>query len=265
MSSYVNNISIYGLMNRNAFIDETSPGLSFYKNKDRSKITVCRNRLAEELERNYKQINYMYLDSEPSIKNSYSMSQVTSIISSDYFTGMPGKKFIDLRHTVNQLSKKIKAVPLSVEMLKDVDAMIEGWRYDDNGGMKYGWQEHAGIDKAIVTKYCTDSDFRIFTFGYAFYYDYICIGYAIMSKEPSEFHNGIPEFSYLTRKVRNIYKLRNLTEYIDWFMFSKVYGICKSDFLINWGCSSKGVLWYKTHKWPVYKLEEKWFGTIKNN
>ena len=38
-----------------------------------------------------------------------------------------------------------------------------------------------------------------------------------------------------------------------------------TDFLINWGCSSGGVHWYKTHKWPLYSTTPRWFMTIKNN
>ena len=48
-------------------------------------------------------------------------------------------------------------------------------------------------------------------------------------------------------------------------MFNQVYRKCNEDFLINWGCSDGGVYWYKTHKWPVYKIVPKWFVTYYPN
>lgn len=258
MSSYINEISINGLMNRTAFIDESSPFLSFYKTKDKSKICVCCAQLPEFVEKNYKQINYMYLDSDPKIKGAYSKNNVLSYIDSGYFTGMYGKKYRGIRHAYNKNKDKIIAIPLSKLNVNDVLEMIERWRY--NEGYHYRWQEHAGIDKAIVNRYVNGQLHNIL--GYAFYYNDICVGYATISTKQYAI-DKIPEFHYITRKVSNSLGLKHLTEYIDWFMFSKIYELCKTDFIINWGASDGGVYWYKTHKWPLYKLEEKWFLTIK--
>ena len=264
MSSYINEISIYGLMNKTSYIDESSPFLSFYKTKDKSKIAVCRCPLPEFSEKQYKQINYMYLDEDPNVKGTYSKNNVLSYIDTGYFTGMKGNKYRSIRHPVNINKDRIKAVPLSLENCNDVIDCIERWRY--NEGYHYRWQEHAGIDKALVNRYANGQLKDII--GYTFYYDNICVGYATIStKEYIEknYETGtqIPEFHYITRKVSNQLGLKHLTEYIDWFMFSKIYELCKSDFIINWGCSDGGVYWYKTHKWPIYKLEPKWFVTIK--
>ena len=251
-------------MNKNCFFNNDSANsLSFYKVKNKSKTTICRNRVSQAEEKKYTHISYMYMDEKPDIKGASSMDMVISSINNEFFTGMPGKKYIDIRHTVNKYKNKIIAVPLSNSNMDDAIEMVEKWRYDNNGGMKYGMREHAGIDKNIIRLYCNnDIMLASNTFAYVFYYENECIGYACMSNKPE---NKDLEYIYLTRKVRNHLKLRNLTEYIDWFMFSKVYELCKSDFLINWGCSSGGVLWYKIHKWPVYSLEKKWFGSFCPN
>ena len=52
MGNYVNDLSIYGLMNKNAFINYDSDKLSFYKNKIKSKV-VFFERLTEDEESKY--------------------------------------------------------------------------------------------------------------------------------------------------------------------------------------------------------------------
>ena len=253
-------------MNKNCFLNYDEDILSFYKVKNKSKIVVIGERLDEEDEKKYTHISYMYLNEKPDIKGSRSMSMVLSYIAPDFFTGMKGKKFIDIRHTVNQCSQKITAVPLQECRCWDVLHMIEDWRYRDDGGMKYGMREHAGIDKNIIKQICNNENKYLIdnTISYAFFEGHVCLGYACMSKITYDV-DGINEFHYLTRKVSNKHHIRNLTEYVDWFMFSKLYETCKSEFIINWGCSDGGVLWYKMHKWPLYRVEPKWFASIYPN
>ena len=59
MLNYINELSIYGLMNKNAFINYDVDVLSFYKTKNKKKV-VFFNKLTEEEESKYEQINYMY-------------------------------------------------------------------------------------------------------------------------------------------------------------------------------------------------------------
>ena len=74
------------------------------------------------------------------------------------------------------------------------------------------------------------------------------------------------ETSYLIRKCL-VENRRNLTEYIDWYTFNETMeknSLEKEEgIVINWGCSSGGVAWYKKNKWPIYKLEKKWFSNLK--
>ena len=103
----------------------------------------------------------------------------------------------------------------------------------------------------------------------SFWYEDRCIGYSMIERYASNIENDLFEYKYLTRKVLNEPGLRNITEYIDWRTFYQVYSNHKiyhpesNKFLVNWGCSSGGVHWYKTHKWPVYSTDKKWFLTIK--
>lgn len=282
MSNYINENSIWGLMNRYASLNkEIGTGLSFFKTKNKKKV-VFFEKQSKEIEDQFSQVNYMYLNKDPNIKGSYSVDQITSIIDSELFNNPRGKKYREIRETVNKysFSKHINVYGLYPSNVKDVLDMIEEWRYLNNGGMKYGWQEHAGIDKAIVIRYINkylsnkndrseNKDFpNVYTNlrGYVFYLNGKCIGYSIIDLTPTE-NDGLPEFKYLTRKVLNLKELRNITEYIDHQTFFNTWLINNRPpkFLINWGCSSGGVKWYKTHKWSLYKLEKKWFYTIKND
>ena len=129
MSNYINDISIWGLMNRNCFLNHDNPdSLSFYKVKDKSKITICKDRMCEDDEKRFTHISYMYLDEKPDIKGCKSMNMVLSHIVPDFFEGMKGKEYIDIRHTVNQCNKKIHIEPLNSSNYNDVFKMIEDWR-----------------------------------------------------------------------------------------------------------------------------------------
>ena len=267
MLNYINELSIYGLMNRNAFINYDADVLSFYKTKNKKKV-VFFNKLTEEEESKYEQINYMYLDEDPNDKRAFSMEQIVSIINDDMFVSMPGKAYREIRETVNKYKNKINIKPINKETAPYIIDMIEKWRYMDNGGMKYGLQEHTGIDKAIISRYI-NKKLNEPIIAMSFWYEDRCIGYSMIERYASNIENDLFEYKYLTRKVLNEPGLRNITEYIDWRTFYQVYSNHKiyhpesNKFLVNWGCSSGGVHWYKTHKWPVYSTDKKWFLTIK--
>lgn len=265
MANYINERSIVGLMNKNGIICEDYP-MSFYKVKNKSKIVVCGERLSEEDEQKYKQVNYMYLNEDPKIKGSYKMTQVISEIHPyEMFCSLPGKKYREIRETNHKFAKMLYSNRLSTEWLckenyEDVINMINEWEYSEKGGKKYMWQSHPGIDKNVVTRY-VNGELKG-CFAIVFYIDDKCVGYSCC--EIGKFDTPNQEIKYLTRKTLNNY--RNLTLFVDWYTFYKLHQGIGFDhtFKINWGCSSGGVLDYKTKKWPVYSLEDKWFLTIKN-
>lgn len=268
MTNYINSVSIFGMMNRLSFQDnDLQSDLGFYKKKDKSKVVYFKNRVQDESR--YIQINYMYLDVDPKDKKSYSSEQIISKISTESVETLPGKKFREIRETRNKYKNKIVVKDITSDNLQDVIDMIEKWRYLDNGGWKYGFNEHAAIDKAIAKRY-VETDLSNHIYAFAFYYNNECIGYSTIEKIPKNKLDDLFEYKYLTRKALLLKEFRNLTEYIDWYTFNYIYNRHKeqfnsTEFLINWGCSSGGVKWYKTHKWPLYKLIPKWFLTIKNN
>lgn len=259
MSNYVNNISVYGLMNKNCFINNSSEKLSFFKTKNKKNVVFFE--MVDDISE-YNQVFYMYLDNEPkNIKGAYSSNQITSILRRELFEDMPGKKYREIRESVNKYKNIIKVNDITTYNIDSILSMIEEWRYMNNGGMKYGWQEHAGIDKSIVNRYVNGELKGVL--GYSFWYCNKCIGYSIIEKNHSDVIDGYNEFKYLTRKVLNT--KRNITEYVDWYTFKTLYDKYKyNNFLINWGCSSGGVHWYKTHKWELYREEKKWFCKISN-
>ena len=266
MSNYINDISIWGLMNKNAFINTDINKLSFYKVKNKSKVVLFD--YDENLAKQYKQTNFMYMNTQPNnIKGTYSMDQITSVINKAYFdntTKLPNNRYKEVMSTVRRYTKlnNITAKIITQDDETNIVDMIEKWRYMENGGIKFGWREHSAIDKACVNKYITDTKFRKKTIGLVFYNNDICIGYSLIAN----FIDNENEIKYLTRKVICISGFRNLTEYIDWLTFKTVWEyLNKPDNLyINWGCSSGGVHWYKTHKWIIHSLEKKYFLTVKN-
>ncbi|MBO5003729.1 MAG: hypothetical protein J6D03_00380 [Clostridia bacterium] len=269
MLNYINDLSIYGLMNKNSYINYDTNHLSFYKTKNKKRVVFFR-RYDDVDESVYDQINYMYMDDDPHDNRAVCMEQIVSILDNHMFEDMPGKKYREIRETIHKYKNYITIKPINKDTKDAVIDMIERWRYMENGGMKFGWQEHAGIDKAIIDRYIK-YDWRESIIGMSFWIDNLCVGYSMIERFASGIDNDILEYKYLTRKVTNNPGLRNLTEYIDWLTFKQLYRNHKiyhpesNKFLVNWGCSTGGVHWYKTHKWPVYSTEKKWFLTIKNS
>lgn len=272
--NYVTPVSIYGLMNKNCFINPDSPSRSFWKTRAQTKLTKCVSPLdIATFSSNHpeiKQINFMYLDAPiGSIKGEILMDQIESVIDSSFLEGnITRPKHRDLFESIQKYKKAINVITdadLVKSRLDEIIAMIEAWRYSQQGGMKYGWVEHAGIDKACIRKYVEDEDFRNKVDFYLFVDSTSnkVVGYSMAEKKIYTNDESIPEMVYLVRKCLTEGR-RNITEYVDWWTFNKTMKKNSLDRLIvNWGCSSGGVHWYKTHKWPVYKIEKKWFATWK--
>lgn len=268
---YVNNNSIYGMMNKNCEVIFDNSYSSFYKTKNKKKITVFNHILSKDEEEKYDEVNYMYMDEKPSANGAYKLTNVISLIEHDLFDNLNRKEHKELFETYRKFSKLgIKFVDYDSNdenMKVQLFEMIEKWRYADNGGMKYGWQEHAGIDKSFFKRYDLMSEYDKNKFQVLiFYLNDELIGYSVIERE-FIYKDRFPKFSYLIRKC--LMSERNITEYIDYITFYSLWNDLKlsirhPDFLIDWGASSKGVLWYKTHKWKVYNLKDVWFYKVKN-
>lgn len=279
MHNYVNRLTCLAMMNRNCVFDGASGRLRFWKSKARNRL-VAFGDSDMAYPRGLKQVSRMYLDSDPKVKGSYSMDEIVSEIDcAEFFDGkgpekriLNGKRFAEMRGAVNKWSRRmaageLTAEPLCAANLDDVLAMLEKWRYMDNGGMKYMWQERAGCDKAFCSRIVSDFEgisgeiiATVFRLGGE------CAGYSTIPKSPTSYAaNGTPEVTYLTRKVVNSEGRRDLTEFVDWHTFREFRRANPEigAFLVNWGASSGGVKWYKTHKFPLHDVEPKWFVTLK--
>ena len=261
--SYVDRISIWGLMNKNASLCTKYPQPAHYRVKSCKKISVyCSSPIPDESQ--YDEINYMYLDKDPNVKGSTCMDEIVSDIDSEnYFRELPGREYREIRETRNKYINKIETRAITTDNYLDVLNMIEKWRY--SSGMKYGWQEHAGIDKALIKRYIEDPQrWNKDVIMTSFWIEERCIGYSCIERNSLQKRENLPEYVYLTRKVLNDLSMRNITEYIDWWTFREIYRTNGDErFLVNWGCSSGGVHWYKTHKWKLYSLTKKWFYKYK--
>ena len=273
---YVNNNSIYGMMNKNCEVIFDNSYCSFYKTKNKKKITVFNHILSKDEEEKYDEVNYMYMNEKPNVKGAYKLTNVISLMKHDLFDNLNRKEHKELFETYKKFNNKginiVEYDPYNDDMKIQLFDMIEKWRYADNGGMKYGWQEHAGIDKSFFQRYDKMEKLQQEKFQVLLFYlpneefVYECIGYSVIEREYS-YLDLKPKFSYLIRKC--IMNDRNITEFVDYITFNSLFNYHKFDsdggidFLIDWGASSGGVLWYKTHKWKVYKLEDKWFYKVK--
>ena len=216
----------------------------------------------------------MYLDEPLNVKGEFKMEQITSIIDNTYnIDNLCRQNHKEIYETYRKYKDKI-IVNTDISYIEsrydDIFDMIETWRYADYGGMKYMWQERAGVDKSFIKRYLENTWLQDNSLIYLFTYKDTedIIGYSVMPKV-YEIENDIPMFSYMLRKCilkSDKYNLRNITEYIDWYTFNDTLRTYNFDkILINWGCSEKGVKWYKIHKWDLYKLENKWFYNYKQN
>lgn len=277
--SYINNNSLYGMMNKNCTPIFNNSYCSFYKTKNKKNLCVFNHKLSDSDETQYDEINYMYMDDKPNIKGAYKLTNVISIIDSNMFTNFNRHTNKEIYETYKKfVNKGYNVVEYDIynkDQKNDIISVIEKWRYADNGGMKYKWQEHAGIDKSFFERYekmesWERDKFQVLLF-YLFNNDtaaYEIVGYSVIEREYG-WMDKMPKFSYLIRKC--LMNERNITEFIDYITFRTLFGHCDfylddgQDFLVDWGASSGGVLWYKTHKWKTYKLEDKWFYKIKNH
>lgn len=277
MSNYINKHSILGLMNKNAYLNIDVTELSFYKTKAKNKVVFFKE-LSEEDEAKYTEVNYMYLDEKPErkIKGMYKMSEVISVFDNKYFRNIRLCTDKELYQTLRKYRinrEELKIIEFSQvnpadykELQEDIVKMIEVWRYSDKGGMKYGWQEHAGIDKAFFERFFKmkpeeQDEYQVLFFVY----QGTLMGYSVIEKEPDI--NG--EYKYLIRKCITESPdgagWRNLCLYIDYITFEQLW--MRNDlnkFYVNWGASSRGALWYKMHKFPLFATEDRWFATVKN-
>lgn len=299
------NITLYGMMNKNCsfypYMKRT-----FYKTKSKNNIVICNpnlnfiNNIANALymdslsKNTYKKISFMYCNDNIKdkllensyIKDNYSISsykeeEIVSVLNYNYFEYseskdfMTGKEFKELRPYIKRYKNIIKVRNI-YNSKDDVIEMLDKWKDDESCGKKYGIRCRVGVDKALVERYVKEKlgesliGFAFYTYNKELNKD-ICIGYAITARNPIDIVYSCPVFSYMCRKVLNNIGYRNLTEYIDWYVFNHLYTEYCSKFnrnlprqiFINWGCSSGGVKWYKEHKWPLYKKETKWFYTLK--
>lgn len=279
--NYIDKWTCIAMMNKNCSLLEGSC-LGFSKTKSKSKVAAFSLDFKFDPSK-HKQVSWLYLDDEPDkalFSSVYSLEEIVSKIdcSKMFWEGekrpdnvLSGKENIEWRGTVNKWKRaeednRFIVEPLCASNMQETLDMIEEWRYLENGGIKYGWQERAGCDKALVKRYVDGFEgIQDAVIGSVFRLDGKVIGYSCIEKSPSAYIDSFPEFKYLTRKVLNSRSTRNITEYIDYKTMELVHNAnkCIQVFLVNWGASSRGVHWYKTHKFPLYSLETKWFCSKK--
>ena len=280
--NYIDKWTCIAMMNKNCSLLDDGI-LGFNKTKDGSKAAAFSLDFKFDSSK-HKHVSWLYLDEEPDkhvFSNVYSLEEIVSEVEcSKMFWRMgderpadvlSGKSNVEWRGTVNKWRRVEREGRLEVEQLSSsnldkVIEMVERWRWLDNGGMKYGWQERAGCDKALVRRYVSNYEgMQDYVIANVFILDHEVVGYSCIEKASLSEIDGKHEFKYLTRKVLNGVGKRNLTEYVDYRTIEAVHSLNPhlDVLLVNWGASSGGVHWYKSHKFPLYSIEKKWFCSRK--
>ena len=227
--NYIDKWTCIAMMNKNCtFVDDNNV-LSFNKTKNGSKAAAFS--FDYKFDPNiHKQVSWLYLNDEPEkddFNSVYSLEEIVSKIEvSAWFwekgkerpyTCLQGQNFIEWRGTVNKWRRYENEGRFVIELLNESNVdkvleMIEKWRYMGNGGMKYGWQERAGCDKALVRRYVDNfENIQDYVIGNVFKFDNEVVGYSCIEKISLCSIDGIPEFQYLTRKVLITKGHRNIT------------------------------------------------------
>lgn len=214
----------------------------FYKNKNKTKITVFSDIFGD-----FEEINYSYMNT----RNGYNSTILVSNFSADFFS-LSGGRYKEIRETKNKWDKliTIKTEPNSISEILD---LIKKW--DEFSGKKYRFTRHSGYDRNFFQKYWEQEKNDLYSLF--FYYNDHLVGYSIVSKIQDD-----NCFRYVIRKM-DISVGRNICLYIDYKTFENIYKE-HEEFFINWGASSGKVLKYKK-KFPIFKTEKVYFYKVKDD
>jgi hypothetical protein len=196
----------------------------------------------ENFDPGYKKVNYAYIYTKPVVKASKS-TQVVSKFDPAFFK-LYGAANREIRETRNKFDRLVKTRDYNKA---DVFNLIDRW--DAQSGDKYGWHRHSGYDRAFFERWFEAEQVNLVSRFY--YLEDELIGYAIL--HPTDYG-----YEYLIRKADNT--RRNTCLYVDYKTFESLNK--GSEFLVNWGASSGGVLNYK-RKFPVYEETPVYFYTKK--
>ena len=180
-------------------------------------------------------------------KSSYKSTEVVSFFNKPFYH-LEGKSYREIRETKNKYNKTI-IIKKDIEDIQEVVNFILNWN-EERGKEKYGWFLHSGYDINFFERHWKEEKDNLWSSF--FYIEDRLVGYSICSKERVN-----DCYNYIIRK--NDISLRNLTLYIDYKTFERIWKETEEqEFYINWGCSSKTLLRYKK-KFPVYSLKTKYF------
>jgi hypothetical protein len=201
--------------------------------------------------KNFKKINLNYINSKEieiegySKKSFYKSFQIVSFFNKEFFK-LKGKDHKEIRECRNKYNK-IVIIKSDLNDINEIKNFILEWN-KKRGEARYGWHLHSGYDINFFERYWEEEKNNLWS--NFFYIKNKLVGYSICSKDKE---NNC--YNYIIRKGDTSY--RNLNLYIDYKTFEKI-NENNENFYINWGCSSGSLLKYKK-KFPIYKLEDKWF------
>lgn len=233
--------------------------LLIYKTKDRKKIVSFDPTYKNE---NAKIIYYQYIDEKPLDKKGVTKETqiIQGVFNEDYFN-LKGAAHKEIRETRNKFNKKLNVSIYQNTDLNDIIELIKKWELD-RGWDNYGFIMHSGYDKAFFNKYVDNPN--LLTLVFRDKENNSVVGYSVIEKEPKKNEKGISEYTFLLRKCDTKYS-RNVNEYIDYKTYEFLWDKSHTPFTVNLGCSGNKLKWYKTHKFPIYELTEKYFWRETND
>ena len=240
IENYINKHTIMGFLS-NRYVP-FNDWRGFYKNKDKTKVTV----FDDSFTGNFEEINYSYSYN----KAGFNATVLVSDFNKDFFS-LSGSLYKEIRETRNKWNKSV-LIKNSPNSISEVIELINKW--DKLSGGKYGFRRHSGYDRNFFQKYWElekDTLYSLF-----FYYKNVLVGYSIVSKIQDD-----NCFRYITRKI-DISAGRNICLYIDFKTFENIWSDYGKDFYINWGASAGKLLKYKM-KFPIFKTQKVYFYKVK--
>jgi len=242
IEDYINKHTIMGMLSKRYTPFDNWEG--FYKNKNRTKVTVFK-----DFDGDFEEINCSYLFNK--VKG-YNSTLLISNFNEEFFK-LPSREYREIREAKNKWDKTI-SIQTAPNSILEIIELINKW--DELSGKKYMFTRHSGYDRNFFQKYWESEKDNLYSLF--FYHNNNLLGYSIVSKIQND-----DCFRYVIRKM-DISAGRNIGLYIDYKTFENIWKDHNKDFYINWGASSGKVLKYKM-KFPVFKTQKVWFCKKRKN
>jgi len=185
----------------------------------------------------------------PGVSTKYKLFKSIAEIDSE-FLSLSGHRWRKFRAALNRYSSV--EIRDEFDSLNDVMSLIDIW--DEQRSETFAWQSiRSGRDRNFFRKFWESEKQDLWS--NFFYLNGRLVGYSVVSKIGQD-----NCYNYLMGK--NDISLKDLSLFLDFKTFERIFNEIQLPFLIDWGTSGKKLLEYK-NKFPVKSVEEVYLCIIK--